>query len=208
MKEFNYYEFVGILIPGSILLYGASIIFSNIGPFLFVQNLSFGDFGIFFILAFALGHLAHIFGNGLEYVWWKTFGGMPTDWIRTGKFNFLGKKTREDIAARIRDRIGGPDFSFDKIDSKEWYSITRRIYAAVEGAERAGRADKFNGNYSLFRGMATAFLILAILILIHNQHNWEWSVGCLIASLGAVYRMNRFGKNYARELFAQFLQIP
>jgi hypothetical protein len=28
MKEFSYYEFVGVLIPGTILLYGASLIFT------------------------------------------------------------------------------------------------------------------------------------------------------------------------------------
>jgi hypothetical protein len=207
MKDFSYYEFVGVLIPGTILLYGASLIFTDIGPIIFVQNLSIGDFGLFFILAFALGHLAHAFGNGLEYLWWKVCGGMPTDWIRTGKFNFLGKKTREAIEIRVRRYIEMPGFTFDAVDSKEWYSITRRIYAAVEGSGKAKRADIFNGNYSLFRGMAIAFFILAVLILFKNTQNWEWSLASFIGCIGAIYRMNRFGKNYARELFAQFIQI-
>lgn len=207
MKDFNYYEFVGVLIPGTILVYGASLIFAKIGPIIFVQNLSIGDFGLFFILAFALGHLAHVFGNGLEYVWWKVCGGMPTDWIRTGKFDFLGKKTREAIELRVGDHLGMPDFTFDKVDSKDWYSVTRRIYAAVDGLGKAKRADIFNGSYSLFRGMATAFFILAVLIVLENPQNWEWSLASFVGSLGAIYRMNRFGKNYARELFAQFLQI-
>jgi hypothetical protein len=207
MKEFSYYEFVGVLIPGTILLYGASLIFTDIGPIIFVQNLSIGDFGLFFILAFALGHLAHAFGNGLEYLWWKVCGGMPTDWIRTGKFNFLGKKTREAIELIVRRYMKMPGFTFNGVDSKEWHSITRRIYAAIEGSGKAKRADTFNGNYSLFRGMAIAFFILAVLIVSKNTQNWEWSLASFIGFIGAVYRMNRFGKNYARELFAQFIQI-
>jgi hypothetical protein len=207
MKEFNYYEFVGVLIPGVVLLYGISLIFAEISPALFVQNLSIGGFGLFFVLAFAFGHLAHALGNSLEYVWWKICGGMPTDWIRTGKFDFLGQKTREAIESRVRNRIGMPDFTFKKVNSKEWYSIVRRVYAAVEGLGKGKQADIFNSNYSLFRGMATAFLSLAGFVVLDCPKNWEWALGCLIASLVAVYRMNKFGKNYAREVFIQFLEI-
>jgi len=207
MKEFNYYEFIGVLIPGTMLLYGASLIFAEISPALFVQNLSIGGFGIFFILAFGIGHLAHAFGNGLEFLWWKICGGMPTDWIRTGKFNFLGKQTREAIELRIRDNMAMPEFTYNKVDQKEWYSISRRVYAVVDAVGQAKRADIFNGNYSLFRGIAIVLFILVILILSKNPKDWYWALGCLIGSAVAIYRMNRFGKNYARELFVRFLQI-
>jgi hypothetical protein len=207
MKEFNYYEFIGVLILGAILLYGISLIFTNIGPVLFIPNLSIGGFGLFFVLSFAFGHLVHALGNGLEYIWWKIFGGMPTDWIRTGKFDFLGKKIRETIELRVRNHIRMPNFAFKKINPTEWNSIVGRIYAAVEGKGKGRRVDIFNNNYSLFRGMATTFLCLAGITVANSPKNWLWALGYLIASLVAIYRMNRFGKYYAREVFIQFLEI-
>ncbi|MBL8809844.1 MAG: hypothetical protein JNM43_06665, partial [Planctomycetaceae bacterium] len=91
---------------------------------------------------------------------------------------------------------------------KAWYGITRQIYAAVSAAGRAGRVDTFNGNYGLNRGLAASLLTIAILVLFTGRSNWPYSVGLLLGAIAALYRMHRFARHYARELFVQFLQLP
>ena len=206
MNKFEYYEFVAILIPGVILLYGLSLIFNEIKPFL-GQDISIGEFGLFFILAFAFGHLLQAFGNALESVYWKIQAGMPTDWVRSEKHGLLGNLQKEQLEKKARDYFGMPGFSFSKTNSGDWASLVRRIYSAVEKGGQNRRADIFNCTYGLFRGLSVSFLLLAVSILFKALFCWPWSILCLVLFAISIYRMHRFGRNYARELFIQFLQL-
>ena len=95
----------------------------------------------------------------------------------------------------------------------EWSIATREMYAAVAARSRAGRVDTFNGVYGLNRGLACAFLAGAIFAAIGATLEMElqvpWvMVGLLvIAASMSLVRMHRFALRYARELFAQFLQL-
>jgi len=93
-------------------------------------------------------------------------------------------------------------------------------YVAVATADKVTRIDTFNGIYGLSRNMAGSFLILAGTALGYGfQHAcqhfdgqlWVTALevaGLLLCAGVMLYRMKRFGKNYARELFLQFLELP
>ena len=197
---------MAILIPGVIFLYGLSLIFNEIKPFL-GQDISLGEFGLFFILSFAVGHLLQALGNALEYVYWRIQAGMPSDWVRSEKHELLGKSQLGQFEERIKDFFRMSNFSFSTTSSSEWASFVRRIYAAVETDGRNKRVDIFNCTYGLFRGLSVSLLLLAISNLFRDIHRWPWSILCVVLFAISLYRMHRFGRNYARELFIQFLQL-
>jgi len=206
MKQFEYYEFIAILIPGVILLYGLSLVFSEVKPFL-GQAISLGEFGLFFILAFASGHLLQAFGNALESAYWKIHGGMPTDWVRSDKHRLLANSQKEQLEKKMGINFNLPDFVLSKIAQSDWKPMVGQIYAAIEKGCLNKRTDIFNCTYGLFRGLAVSFLFLTISVLIKGITFWPSGVLCLIFLAISVYRMHRFGRNYARELFIQFLQL-
>jgi len=206
MKQFEYYEFIAVLIPGVILLYGLSLVFKEV-TLVFGQNISLGGFGLFFIISFAVGHLLQAFGNIFESVYWRFNSGMPTDWIRSGKGSLFDEATREELGKRIQQHFKLKDFNFDEVSCGEWNSIVRQIYIQVEKQEQNRRVDIFNSYYGLFRGMSVSFFILSICILIKSVHLWPWVIFCLALLAVSMFRMHRFSRYYAKELFLQFIQL-
>ena len=81
MRKFDFYEFVGIVTPGMLLLVGVGLVWPDSTKKLVGQDLSLGDFGIGVIVAYALGHITQAIGNGIEKLWWLVRCGMPTDWV-------------------------------------------------------------------------------------------------------------------------------
>lgn len=67
------------------------------------------------------------------------------------------------------------------------------------------RIDTFNGNYGLNRGLSTACVALAIAAA--TQAQWYIVIGLLALAIVFAYRAYRFGVNYARELYLQFLVL-
>ncbi len=209
MKTFDFYEFAGILTPGAVILYAISRICPETAPFIEAKDFTLGDLGLFVILAYVAGHLVQAFGNLIEKALWKPFGGMPTNWLLQRRQELLSQTQATALPERLRDVIG---ISLDKPiadqSAKDWFPITRQIYAAVSAAGRAQRIDTFNGNYGMFRGIASAFLLCAVLnMVVHWPEGWPVSVGLMGAAALALLRMHRFAVHYARELFVQFLLL-
>lgn len=209
MKKFDFYEFAAILLPGSILIFGLSRIYPAVSGILTEKDFTLGEFGLFVILAYATGHIIQTLGNGIEAAWWKCAGGMPTDWLRTGKRKLIAPQQAQRIRPQIQQvlKIECPEQLSD-LSSDAWYSITRQIYAAVRRAGLAERIDIFNGNYGMFRGLSASLVALLIAGVAEGwPPNWRL-VGILAAAgLCALLRMHRFGVIYAREIFVQFLGI-
>jgi hypothetical protein len=207
-KQFDFYEFAGIVMPGAILIAGLAQAVPNIGAIIAVKDMTLGTLGLFVILSYAAGHLVQTVGNALEGLYWL-FSGIPTDWIRTGRGHLLSQGQRTALEEQVPKKLGlRAPFAFKHLDKKEWFSITRQIYAAVAAANRANRIDVFNGNYGLNRGLAASLLLVAAVVIIQDHHHWPYSCGLALAALAGIYRMQRFARHYARELFVQFLQLP
>jgi hypothetical protein len=208
MKEFSYYEFTGLLVPGGVFTAGILALFPKCAPFVATGGLGFGEFGLLLLVSYGLGHLLQGIGNLLETGWWWIFGrGMPSDWVRSGKRFLLTDSQREAVFAKVRGVLGLtlPD-SVASLSKPEWHAIVRQIYAVVQKCSAAARVDAFTGNYGINRGLAAAFVSLAaISLLCASGHGWRLYAGLGVLTALAVARMHRFGVHYGRELFVQFL---
>jgi hypothetical protein len=207
-KQFDFYEFAGIVMPGAILIAGLSRVIPSVGAVIAVKDMSLGSLGLFLILAYAAGHVLRSIGNFIEFLWWY-FPGMPTDWVRTDRGHLLSPPQRSALEQQLPKRLAlEGTFSFSCVTAKQWFAISRQVYAAVAAATRANRIDTFNGNYGLNRGLGAAFLIVGIAVVIQDRAHWPYAVALAFAAALALLRMHRFGRHYARELFVQFLQLP
>lgn len=206
MRNLDFYEFVGILLPGVVLLTVAGLAFPEAKADLVGQDLSFGDFGLATLIAYVLGHLIQGIGNGLEALWWKVWGGMPTDWVRSGKHRLISDEQGCLLESGLRKVLRNESFDLKQgMDSDEWYSITRQVYAFVSARGHAQRVDVFNGNYGLCRGVAAAMLVSLVIVCAKDWTAWRAELLLLGLAALAVYRMHRFGVRYGRELFVQFI---
>jgi hypothetical protein len=210
MKSFDFYEFSGILVPGSITIVAVLLLFPQSRTTFFPPDLTVGDLGLFVILAYAAGHLTQAVGNAVEWVLWKILGGMPTDWIRTRAHHLLADPQTQALQAKLSSELNiQTTIDAATLTSGAWFSITRQIYSAVAAQSRNNRVDIFNGNYGLNRGIAASLLVgIVLLLFVHGLMYWQIVLLILMSAGVALYRMYRFGVRYARELFVQFLQLP
>lgn len=209
MKQFDFYEFTGILAPGSLFLAGIVYLWPDALRLDTFKDISVGGLGVFVLLAYACGHLIQAVGNVIEWFWWKAFRGLPSDWVRTAPDSLLAPAQVDKLASLLKQKLGLDVPSDLKSHSQTaWFSITRQVYAAVNAAGHAQRVDTFNGNYGLHRGLMAAAVVLAVFALFKEPSAVPLSVGFFVVAGVAAIRMHRFAKHYARELFVQFLQLP
>ena len=207
-RGFDFYEYAAILAPGAVVLTGVYLVYSGglgVGA---LKDMGVGGLGFATVIAYVAGHLIQAVGNGVEWIWWKAWGGWPTDWVRTNRHQKL--ISDEQLAAletRVNSRLGLPSpVKIREMTERGWHGVTRQIHAAVSCVEsRVRRMEGFNGNYGLNRGIASSMFVIWVLAAI-NGKSWWWMA--LAGSGIAIIRMHRFGKHYARELFVQFLELP
>lgn len=197
IRSFHFYEFVGILIPGFLLLVGLGLLFPNaplVESFALPDNL--GGAAVQIILAYAVGHLVQAGGNLFEYVYWWLRRGMPINWpfsrkLKTGR-------CRADLA-HVVERASGiaPITTVD-----EWDSAVAKIRTRATADGLTSRMEIFNGNYGMFRGIVVSGLVL-LLASFFSRAVSAGLMACVLAAIVALatYRMDRFAKHYASEFF-------
>ncbi len=210
MRQFDFYEFAGVIAPGTVVLLAAGLIWPDSLGGIQKLDVTLGGFGLALLLAYVAGHLLQAVGNALEAAWWKLIGGWPSDWPRTGKGDLLSEAQLTQLQDRIRTDLGFTEVTLDgKLTAKSWHPIFRQVYAMVRAAGRDDRAHTFNGNYGMFRGIASAAIVVAIAAVVaRGWEAWPLAAAFLVAAGLAVFRMHRFAKHYARETYVQFLSLP
>jgi hypothetical protein len=203
MEKLTFYEQVGIVIPGSLLVFGLVLYYPDLKFITTKDSVSVGDLGLFVLLAYAAGHLVAAIANALEGLFWGVIGGMPSGWVTRDPPALLSSEQVENLRKKIETRLSLVLNKIVGLDRKKWWPITRQIYADVAKSGKPDRIDTFNGNYGLNRGLASSCLILLVVALAHND--WLISAGLFAAACIYAYRAYRFGVHYARELFLQFL---
>ncbi len=196
-REFSFYEIVGILVPAAILLYGGQLIYEHVQQKQIVDLSKLGETAIFLIVCYGVGHILQSLGNFFENILWFIYGGMPTSWL-TNK-NRFGYFLFEDVQnLKISDKV------------KQKYGegikdYGRLVYNFIFQKEKTARIDIFNGNYSLFRGLAISFLLLSIICGCYLE--WKLTIISAVLSVLSVMRMIRFAKYYAKETFSTFYNL-
>ncbi len=218
MKNFDFYEFNGLLLPGILALFGVSLLSTGFLSVVGGSSLTVGDLGLFVVLAYIVGHLVQAMSTVLEPFLWNRGGGMPTARIQKEKPRWLTPEQYAQLDSHLKKKLNlSPNGNLQDVASNEWFGITRQVYAAVAAQGRAARVDTFNGTYGLLRGLLT---VLLSLIILTSTVAYKVPLGnvqdqYLVALLALVFctylifnRMKRFGGDYAQELFVQFLQLP
>jgi hypothetical protein len=199
-RNFDFYEYAGIIIPGTVLVMALVWLFPESRALFSKEGVTLGELGLFVIIAYAAGQLVQAIGNGLEWVLWKLCGGMPSGQVLCGKY--LSAEQHKRLLEALRPVVGDADPC--KAPEPERLAIAREAYSEIAGAGKASRVDTFNGNYGLMRGLAAAFAMTFALALVTSQGIIALCVVAVLFLL-AIYRMHRFGRHYATELFTQFL---
>jgi len=227
MRTFDFYEFAALLTPGAVLLIGLTVLFPSLAPTVNGKDVTFGNLGVFVVLAYAVGHVVQALGGIIEnrLLWRLTAAGArPTDWIRRGTGYLLAPAQRETLKAQLQPKLGlAQPVDMGTIGKDDWDGLVRQVYAAVEGGGRTARVDIFNGTYGLCRGIATSLVMLLIALVASgvvyayhhhtviargDAHGLVVGLALVGASVLVLHRMYSFGRYYARELFVQFLQLP
>ena len=210
MRQFDFYEFTGVITPGVVILVAASFIWPEYLGNVKRLDISLGGLGLTVMIAYVAGHLLQALGNLLEDCWWCLVGGKPSDWPRSRKHYLLADAQQDLLQDQIRSRLALHEFVLNaNLPARQWQSIFQQIYAAVRAENRQERAFTFLGNFGMFRGVAAAALVAAVLLLIvQGISGWPTVITFLSVMALAIYRMHRFAIHYARETFVQFLQLP
>jgi hypothetical protein len=205
VNKMTFYEQVGIVIPGSMLLFGLLLYFPALQAVLAKDGVTVGQLGIFVLLSYAAGHLIAAVGNAGESLLWRIAGGMPSDWVTRTQPTLLSAPQIDLLERKVKGRLGVTIDRVRGLDPKVWWPLSRQVYADIAKNGKPDRIDTFNGNYGLNRGLAAASFALAC-IAVFLAH-WSVAFGLFVLAAVYSYRAYRFGVHYARELYLQFLVL-
>jgi hypothetical protein len=200
-RPFDFYEYAGVVVPGAILCLGLLWLFPQDRALFAKDGVTFGELGLFVVVAYAAGQLVQSVGNCLEWLFWKPWGGKPSTRV------FDGKHLSKDQYHRTLDALHrlSPSEDLTKLPNGERLAIVREVYSAVSAAGQASRVDVFNGNYGLVRGLAASLVVLLGAALVSSH--WSAAAVMAVMLLLALQRMHRFGRYYAVELFVRYLSL-
>jgi hypothetical protein len=205
-KNFSFYEQTGILIPGATLVFGLLFFFPEFRMLFFSDGVSIGGLGLFLLISYAAGHLAAALGNIMESCVWLR--GRPSNWVVREKNRLLSPEQMDSLEQLIKQRLRLDVAEIRGMSARQWFPISRQIYADVMSHGKPARIDSYDGNYTLNRGLAAALLALVLISLPFSETDWRVALGLLPIAVIYTYRMYRFGISYANELYAQFLLLP
>lgn len=214
--RFNFYEYAEAIVPGAVIVMSLLVIFNHpAGANL--TDWSLGTFALFLLISYATGHVVQIIGTVLEAFWWRLLSGMPIDWVRSRPGTLLPADQTLVLERRLQMVLDQPaDFTIARLDGRSWYFLTRQVTSLVQAAGGSLRLDQLQGNYNLSRGLSAALFATSMIMIVADPYTaiqddpnmlffaiMAFSFGVL-----ALFRMQRFGVQYALELFAQFLLLP
>lgn len=86
-RTFDFYEYAAFIIPGAVLTLGVMVFFPEARALFSKEGgVTFGELGIFVIVAYAAGQLIQGIGNFIEAIIYWPFGGKASERALAGKF--------------------------------------------------------------------------------------------------------------------------
>ena len=201
-RVFDAYEVTAVVVPGATLLLGLWLLAPHLLPAMFnPKDASLGEFGIFAVASFCVGHIVQAPANVITDLGWHIFG-RPTEKMRKAGCGLPDAAITiipERVTAALRMGVPADD------TDAAWKPVTAQMAVAVANASRDGRLQKYNGNFGLFRGLTMSLALLAGLA--GFEHLWVALGILLLLAWATRFRMKRFSAYYARELWMQFLAL-
>jgi hypothetical protein len=203
MRNFDFYEFVALIVPG--LCFCSFVVFIYHPELMTSGSVQLA--GLMLPLGYAIGHLLHWVGNVIERVsslFSRQSSGACAVTLGCRDFpNNLKQKFSENLARYL-------DITDPNIPEKDRDKVFAQVIMFVGLHSPGGRVNVFNANYSLFRGLLSACCACAALVVV-GQNNlatnltfWFWLI---ILALISFNRMRRFSGYYAREVLFVFCNM-
>jgi hypothetical protein len=195
LKNFDFYEFAGLIVPGVLIMIGGGALWPDSSIAEVLLPTTTGAALINIVTAYGVGHMIQAIANLLESLYWRRWKGMPTDWV-------INRPKHSLRSTAIEDAIRASGYKGEVKDLKTWRQVFGSARAKVYDAKKDGRVSIFNGSYSLFRSLTVCGLVfLASAWSSDHFHTWAYPVLIAITGL-CMYRMHHFALLYARELHA------
>ena len=200
MRAFDFYEFVGILLPGAMLLMAVGYTFNIDLLSSVLIPTSFGGLGAHVLIAYVAGHLLQAVGHSFDSVYWRIWKGMPTDWPITRTESNRYPMAKESVVTLCHT-------SSSELNLDSWRSLVARVRSTVYACGRAGRLQVFNGIYGMFRGLLATELIIGCFAWASPPS--PYIVYPLLAVVFAISlnRFHHFAVQYGGELFANVSEL-
>src|SRR6476620_11441928 len=128
MQKMSFYEQIGIVIPGSVLVFGLVLYYPALQLLTAKNGLSVGELGLFVLIAYAAGHLIAAIANALENLFWGVVGGMPSDWVTRNPPALLSTEQVENVRTKVKTRLNITIAKMAGLERKTWWPISRQIY--------------------------------------------------------------------------------
>ncbi len=162
VQKFDYYDLLGIVVPGTLLICWVPVCFPQITSLF--HSIGFPEaFAVLALiaLAFLVGQLVQAVASIIEPLLYWTWGGRPSDRaLRVG----LGRYLPSETASRVRACLERAVQSDADDHSLFLFAIQRSDAAGV------GRASRFNCLYAYHRGLFV--LMLAATLLFGGSIQW------------------------------------
>ncbi|MCH8490762.1 MAG: hypothetical protein LAT81_12645 [Oceanicaulis sp.] len=201
---FDPYEFIAVIIPGALPTFAMSLLVPEIATVLSSNGLELGEFGVFLIIAFVVGHVVQSLGNLIEAAEGR---------LGVGKRDLPFLKNppvSADQWARFERcfsmMIGNENFS---ISRDSYSSVINQVYSRLHAEQRTQRIDAFNRTYGLCRGMVAGSIATVVLIILlggAETHHYA-AVVLLFLTIPLYIRMRRFSRLYLSEVVNQCLAL-
>jgi len=158
-NKFNFYDFIGYVIPGSlgcVFLYWFSEGFFGFSLHLEVKSI--GESILFLGLAYFIGHLIQTYGNAIEKSAVRGWGGWFSEQFLRDDNSYYTPVFKSALRESMKTVFGesaelGTNDETQRTRRQELFNL---CYTLIVQEGAALHTEIFNGVYSLYRGMIAA----------------------------------------------------
>lgn len=193
--DIKYYDLLSTAIIGVVIV--------TVVNFLFLGNIEIDSIA-YLALGYLAGYFINAIGSLMEFIYYKTIGGMPSDNLLTlvPKQKWTGyNRVRFYEAQRVIDTIKR-ELNDKNASTQKMFSCAMR---KVNGCEES-RVPAFNAQFAWSRTILTAILISSILFAIRFYDEWIFWVVSISLLLISWNRFKERGYYYAREVLNEYLK--
>ncbi len=232
-RSFDYYEFAGIIIPGTLAVFGIAFIFNVFN--IRIESVGATTVLIMLMMAYPAGHFLQELGYSVEDWLWKfRYKNCEPDEIFNSSYrsahNYFNDNEIEAVKNHIHKRLKIKTESLKSPMSRdEWKKIKRRIEADIFKNNPGTKFDIFNGIKGFSRGLLASLSLLFVLNMLAflvqiNVLHFPFSENLtdilpdlftllisasilLFSMLLSKDRLVRYSENLIQQTFAEFLLL-
>lgn len=199
---FDPYEFIAVIIPGALPTFAMSLLLPEIATALASNGLELGEFGVFLIISFVVGHVVQSLGNLIESA--EGLIGVGKRDLQFLKMPPVSTDQWARFERSVCSMVGRENCS---ISRENYSSVINEVYSRLHADQRTKRIDAFNRTYGLCRGMVAGSIATTVLIVTLGGVETRYYAALVLVflTIPLYIRMRRFSRLYLSEVVNQYL---